>query len=174
MRRWIVPETAVYRVTGLFGDYTPDFGTGIHDGVLGEIRLPGLVLWSLSTTGTTADAPYQVEHAMPMGATLEFAVSPKASQHNDRFTFTAMIEVARACVPDVTATANPFVAGFGEPDGVLSNEDFFYYLLLFSASDPLADWTHAASPGSVGYGIPNGVLNNEDFFYDLSLFAAGC
>lgn len=78
------------------------------------------------------------------------------------------------CVPDLTTTANPFQPGFGQPNGILNNEDFFYYLSLFSAANPAADMTTTAIPGSPGFGMPNGVINNDDFFYYLALFAAGC
>lgn len=60
------------------------------------------------------------------------------------------------------------------PDGIVNNNDFFFYLTLFAAASPGADFTHTAIPGSQGFGLPNGVLNNDDFFTFLYLFAAGC
>ncbi|MCA9287547.1 MAG: hypothetical protein KDA05_03125, partial [Phycisphaerales bacterium] len=79
------------------------------------------------------------------------------------------------CQADLTTSAIAGGAGYGVPDGVLDNNDFFYYLAQFAAGNAaVADLTTSAVPGSVGYGVPNGVINNEDFFYYLALFAAGC
>ena len=66
-------------------------------------------------------------------------------------------------------------AGWGVPNGVVNNDDFFYYLGRFVAGDGgEADLTATAIPGTPGYGMPNGVISNDDFFYYLSLFAGGC
>jgi len=68
----------------------------------------------------------------------------------------------------------------------VNNDDFFYYLTLFSGelgcgvgpgqtrcpSPP--DLTTSAVPGTPGYGVLNGIINNDDFFFYLNLFAAGC
>ncbi|MCA9288642.1 MAG: hypothetical protein KDA05_08655, partial [Phycisphaerales bacterium] len=64
------------------------------------------------------------------------------------------------CEPDLTTGAVPGVAGFGVPNGILNNDDFFYYLFLFSNNDLAADLTTGAVPGVAGYGVPNGILNN--------------
>ena len=80
-----------------------------------------------------------------------------------------------ACRPDLTAGALPGSPGYGVPNGILNNDDFFYYLAQFAAGNlAVADMTTTAIPGSPGYGVPNGILNNDDFFFYLSLFAAGC
>jgi len=80
-----------------------------------------------------------------------------------------------SCQPDLTTGAIAGQAGYGVPNGVLNNDDFFYYLAQFAAGNlAVADLTTGAIPGQPGYGVPNGVLNNEDFFYYLSIFAAGC
>ncbi|MEZ6232657.1 MAG: GC-type dockerin domain-anchored protein [Phycisphaerales bacterium] len=79
-----------------------------------------------------------------------------------------------ACEPDLTTGAIAGVPGYGVPNGVLNNDDFFYYLALFAANDLRADLTTGAIAGVPGYGVPNGILNNDDFFYYLALFAAGC
>ncbi|MEZ6233112.1 MAG: GC-type dockerin domain-anchored protein [Phycisphaerales bacterium] len=79
-----------------------------------------------------------------------------------------------ACPPDLTTTAIAGSPGFGVPNGVLNNDDFFYYLSIFAVNDPAADLTTTAIPGSPGYGVPNGVLNNDDFFYYLAIFSIGC
>ena len=82
---------------------------------------------------------------------------------------------ATACQPDLTTAAVPGQPGYGVPNGVLNNDDFFYYLAQFASGNlAVTDLTTTAVPGSPGYGVPNGVLNNDDFFYYLSLFAAGC
>jgi hypothetical protein len=78
------------------------------------------------------------------------------------------------CRPDLTTTATPGGPGFGEPDGVVSHEDFFYYLFLFGSGAQGADMTTFAVPGSPGYGVPNGVINNDDFFHYLAIFVIGC
>ncbi|MEZ6233114.1 MAG: GC-type dockerin domain-anchored protein [Phycisphaerales bacterium] len=78
------------------------------------------------------------------------------------------------CEPDLTTGAIAGVPGYGVPNGILNNDDFFYYLALFAANDLRADLTTGAIAGVPGYGVPNGILNNDDFFYYLALFAAGC
>ena len=82
---------------------------------------------------------------------------------------------ASACIPDLTTGAIPGQPGYGVPNGVVNNDDFFFYLGAFAAGNvAVADLTTGAIPGQPGYGTPNGVINNDDFFYYLSLFAAGC
>ncbi|MEZ6232656.1 MAG: GC-type dockerin domain-anchored protein [Phycisphaerales bacterium] len=78
------------------------------------------------------------------------------------------------CAPDLTTGAIAGVPGYGVPNGILNNDDFFYYLAIFAANDPAADLTTGAIAGQPGYGVPNGIVNNDDFFYYLALFAAGC
>ncbi|MEZ6232633.1 MAG: GC-type dockerin domain-anchored protein [Phycisphaerales bacterium] len=78
------------------------------------------------------------------------------------------------CAPDLTTGAIAGQPGYGVPNGILNNDDFFYYLALFAANDPAADLTTGAIAGQPGYGVPNGIINNDDFFYYLALFAAGC
>ena len=79
------------------------------------------------------------------------------------------------CRPDLTTTAIPGSPGYGVPNGILNNDDFFYYLAQFAAGNlAVADMATTAIPGSPGYGVPNGILNNDDFFFYLAIFAAGC
>jgi hypothetical protein len=81
----------------------------------------------------------------------------------------------RLCTADLTTGAIGGQPGFGVPNGVLDNEDFFYYLSQFAAGNAVvADVTAGAVAGQAGFGIPNGVINNDDFFYYLGLFADGC
>jgi len=83
--------------------------------------------------------------------------------------------VASGCRPDLTTTAITGTPGYGTPNGVVNNDDFFYFLAQFAAGNvAVADMTTTAIPGSPGYGVPNGVINNDDFFYYLAIFAAGC
>jgi hypothetical protein len=80
-----------------------------------------------------------------------------------------------ACEPDLTTGAVAGQPGYGEPNGVLNNDDFFYYLAQFAAGNiAVADLTTGAVAGQPGYGVPNGIINNDDFFYYLAIFAAGC
>jgi hypothetical protein len=79
------------------------------------------------------------------------------------------------CRPDLTTGAVQGQPGYGVPNGVLNNDDFFYYLAQFAAGNvAVADLTTGAVAGQPGYGVPNGVINNDDFFYYLAIFAAGC
>jgi hypothetical protein len=79
------------------------------------------------------------------------------------------------CRPDLTTGAIAGQPGYGVPNGVLNNDDFFYYLAQFAGGNPaVADVTTGAIAGQPGYGIPNGIINNDDFFYYLAIFAAGC
>ncbi|MEZ6234399.1 MAG: right-handed parallel beta-helix repeat-containing protein [Phycisphaerales bacterium] len=124
--------------------------------------------------------------AVPVGITLDLAGRPRFfddpdTPNNNGSGTPPIVDMGAyeyqgpfVCVPDLTTTANPFAPGFGEPDGVLNNEDFFYYLLLFANANPEADLTTTAIPGTTGYGTPNGVINNDDFFYYLTIFAEGC
>ena len=79
------------------------------------------------------------------------------------------------CVADLTTGAIAGAPGYGVPNGVLNNDDFFYFLSQFAAGNvAVCDLTTGAIAGQAGYGVPNGVVNNDDFFYYLGLFAAGC
>ena len=83
-------------------------------------------------------------------------------------------EEGPACAPDLTTGAIPGQPGYGVPNGIVNNDDFFYYLSQFAAGNlAVADLTTGAIPGQPGYGVPNGILNNDDFFYFLSQFGAG-
>ncbi len=82
---------------------------------------------------------------------------------------------APACRADLTATAIPGSPGYGVPNGLLNNDDFFYYLSQYAAGNlAVADMTTTAISGQPGYGVPNGVLNTDDFFFYLAQYAAGC
>ncbi|MEZ6232748.1 MAG: GC-type dockerin domain-anchored protein [Phycisphaerales bacterium] len=79
------------------------------------------------------------------------------------------------CEADLTTSAVPSTPGYGVPNGVVNNEDFFFYLSQFAAGNRfVADMTTGAIPGAPGYGIPDGLITNQDFFYFLAQFAEGC
>jgi hypothetical protein len=88
---------------------------------------------------------------------------------------TFMLTGGPTCAPDLTTGAIAGQPGYGVPNGVLNNDDFFYYLAQFAAGNlAVADLTTGAISGQPGYGVPNGIINNDDFFYYLGIFAAGC
>ncbi|MCB9840531.1 MAG: hypothetical protein H6809_02625 [Phycisphaeraceae bacterium] len=106
--------------------------------------------------------------ALASGASTTLVVTHTFGQ-NTPFTATPV------CEPDLTTGAIPGQPGYGVPNGILNNDDFFYYLAQFAAGNlAVADLTTGAIPGQPGYGVPNGILNNDDFFYYLAIFAAGC
>jgi hypothetical protein len=83
--------------------------------------------------------------------------------------------VTPGCDPDLTTGAIAGQPGYGVPNGILNNDDFFYFLAQFAAGNlAVADLTTGAVQGQPGYGVPNGIINNDDFFYYLAIFAAGC
>jgi len=85
------------------------------------------------------------------------------------------LHIRMQCPGDITTGAVQGTGGYGIPNGVLNNDDFFFYLSMYAAGTMhIADLTTGAVPGTPGYGTPNGVINNDDFFYYLSLFAQGC
>lgn len=90
------------------------------------------------------------------------------------------------CQVDLTTTAIAGSPGYGVPNGIVNNDDFFYYISLFASSlgcgsvpgatrcPSPPDLTTTAIPGTPGYGILDGALSGDDFFYYLAIFAAGC
>jgi hypothetical protein len=88
----------------------------------------------------------------------------------------AVISVpARACLADLTGSADPQSAAYGSPDGTLDSEDFFYYLREYAAGNWLvADMTATANPTQPRFGVPDGQINSDDFFFYLSKYAGGC
>jgi hypothetical protein len=79
------------------------------------------------------------------------------------------------CPADLTTTANPAATGYAVIDGVLDNEDFFFFLQQYADGRlGVADVTTTAMQGQPGYGVPDGQLSSDDFFYYLTLFAGGC
>jgi hypothetical protein len=103
------------------------------------------------------------------------SVDPFESTSQAETTAIDNVVLEYTCRPDLTTGAVAGQPGYGVANGILNNDDFFYYLAQFAAGNlAVADLTTGAVPGQPGYGVPDGVLNNDDFFYYLSLFAAGC
>ncbi|MEZ6234530.1 MAG: GC-type dockerin domain-anchored protein [Phycisphaerales bacterium] len=83
--------------------------------------------------------------------------------------------VTPPCPADLTTGAVVGQPGYGVPNGVVTNDDFFYFLAQFAAGNlAVCDLTTGAVSGQPGYGVPNGAITNDDFFYYLTIFAAGC
>jgi hypothetical protein len=81
------------------------------------------------------------------------------------------------CPADMTAHATPGTSGYANPNGVVNNEDFFFYLSRFAAGSVVeCDLTTAGAttPGQPGYRVPDGVLDRDDFLIYLALLAEGC
>jgi len=137
----------------LYAYGAPTFGTPGANGLQGTA---GLVYTAYTETGLS----------MPCAA--GFFADPQD------FPFEVLGD-SGGCAPDLTTGAVPGQPGYGVPNGILNNDDFFYFLAQFAAGNlAVADVTTGAVPGQPGYGVPNGVINNDDFFYYLAIFAAGC
>jgi hypothetical protein len=122
-------------------------------------------------TGTFT-APSTGSYEVGVRITRTFLIAGSLFQYVDNFTVNGG---GPTCAPDLTTGAIAGQPGYGVPNGVLNNDDFFYYLSQFAAGNvAVADLTTGAIQGQPGYGVPNGVINNDDFFYYLGLFAAGC
>lgn len=96
-------------------------------------------------------------------------------------------QVPTTCPADLTTTAIPGSPGYGVPNAILNNDDFFFYLIRFTQSAGTCgvlpgqsrcpsppDLTATAIPGTPGYGLLDGVLSTDDFFFYLQLFTNGC
>ncbi len=83
--------------------------------------------------------------------------------------------IPSSCPVDLTTLSTPGSQFYGQPDGIVDRDDFFYFLdQLALANLAVADLTTHALPALPGFGVPNGVLNNDDFFYYLLKYAEGC
>ena len=136
-----------------------------HQGSNGTSRAVDAVGTAISGYGTRFSACWQSLYV------------PAGSGSAGNFSVTKLFSEpgAPVCKPDITTGAVAGQPGYGVPNGVLNNDDFFYFLAQFAAGNvAVADMTTTAIPGSPGYGVPNGVINNDDFFYYLAVFAAGC
>jgi hypothetical protein len=152
--------------------------TGMTSTVLGDE--------SILIGGTTQNGSYVVTFDLPFGGVTGLRLEvmddpslpfngPGRHSANGNFVLTELYVAALPCVPDVTAGAVAGGEGYGQANGIVNNDDFFYFLAQFAAGNlAVCDLTAGAVPGQPGYGVPNGVLNNDDFFYFLAKFAAGC
>jgi hypothetical protein len=163
----------LYAQTGVAVAYMND-GTG----VFGPMYLPqtdsalrAIVIGDVDNDGRT-DVIAEPENSW---AKYVFRNLPPLSRDINNNQIPDECEGLGACRPDLTATAIPGQQGYGQANGVVNNDDFFYYLAAFAAGNAaVADMTSTAIQGQPGYGVPNGTLNNDDFFFYLSAFAAGC
>jgi hypothetical protein len=170
------PNTVVAVVAGGAGN----FGEMVFEGepFLYDPDLGNLLMEIVTPTPATGDPQFGVSRASGSaessrsfsGSSFGAVASPSSALRVE-FTFTVITE----CDPDLTAGAVAGQPGYGIPNGVLNNDDFFYYLAQFAAGNvAVADLTTGAVAGQPGYAVPNGIINNDDFFYYLALFAAGC
>jgi len=172
-RRWLGVERAAFDharvlVSANGGVYTQLWENPVEQAVADAA-------WVLESFGINAVASGATAARVrwTMGTTDSSVIYPGWNLDDVRITGTT--PVSTACRPDLTTTAIPGTPGYGVPNGVVNNDDFFYYLAQFAAGNvAVADMTTTAIPGSPGYGVPNGVVNNDDFFYYLQQFAAGC
>jgi hypothetical protein len=139
---------------------------------------------SVNFTGTLASGPWTppvtpvvaVPNALQSIAGAAFAPPALNGAHFDDVAFKIFgTPGSPVCDPDITTGAISGQPGYGVPNGILNNDDFFYFLAQFAAGNlAVADVTTGAISGQPGYGVPNGIINNDDFFYYLAIFAAGC
>lgn len=84
------------------------------------------------------------------------------------------IAVENFCPADFTHTAIPGEFGYGVPDQIVNNDDFFVFLTLFASQSWRADLTSTAVQGAPGFGDQDFQVTNDDFFYYLVEFINGC
>ena len=150
------------------------FGAGTRPAVLDGIPFAG-------NNGPLAAGRYYLAigaHPMSIGP-FGFAAT-STSPMTGTIRLSVRTDVPASCPPDLTGPAIPGSPGYGVPNGLINNDDFFYFLTVFAQAAGCTtcpsppDLTTSAIPGSPGYGVPNNVVNNEDFFYYLQIFAQGC
>lgn len=81
------------------------------------------------------------------------------------------------CPGDLSTTAIPGSPGYGTPNGVRNNDDFFYYIAQFAAGNlSVADLTTTGAPfpGPPNHGVPDGILDADDFLTFLYRFQSPC
>ena len=84
------------------------------------------------------------------------------------------ITLEHLCPADTTTGAIPGQPGYREPNGFVTNDDFFVFLTLFAEGSWRADLTTSAIPGAAGFGDQDFMVTNDDFFYYLMEFVNGC
>jgi len=170
------------------GDVTAQWFTLIPGNVtlppgMSVLLMPDL---SLRISGPNTPGVYSVTYSPPPIGNItgfridviedaSFPTSGPGRAPNGNFVITELRITSYPCVADMSTGAIPSQPGYGVPDGIVNNDDFFFFLSEFAAGNlARCDLTWGAIPATPGYGFPNGVLNNDDFFYFLGLFAAGC
>lgn len=94
------------------------------------------------------------------------------SIEDERFVGTPIITAT--CPADMTGSDDPSDPGFGIPDEVVNQIDFFYYHRMYQAGDPSADFTSSEERTDPAYGIPDGIVDPMDLAYFLDRFDEGC
>lgn len=105
---------------------------------------------------------------------IDIRVFDAAELHTPSPIYRMRIALDTFCPADFTDTAIPGTPGYGIPNNIVNNDDFFVYLTLFSQGSWRADLTTTAIPGTPGFGDPDGMVTNDDFFYYLQEFINGC
>lgn len=150
-----------------------------YDPVRGTSTIVSTLEWDEPVVIETADNP-AVQTQRVVIRSVGAASEPMASGQftlvfDGQATPVMSLAMVAACPADLTHGAIAGVPGYGTPDGVIDNDDFFSYLTKFSAGNvTVADLTHGAVPGQAGYGIPNAFISNDDFFYYLAQYRLGC
>jgi sugar lactone lactonase YvrE len=172
------PDTSTMYATHSTDDslYTIDLNTGAATlvGPLGYLGTQQGLAWNPDN-----DTMYMIDNNTDSLYTLDLqtglATAVGATTIGNALGLLWVPDSGPTCAPDLTTGAIAGQPGYGVPNGVLNNDDFFYYLAQFAAGNvAVADLTTGAIQGQPGYGVPNGIINNDDFFYYLGIFAAGC
>jgi hypothetical protein len=129
-----------------------------------------------SALGTIAGA--QSPHLVVAGATFEASGVYDCVATNDCGQSVSTPSVVSVhCRADLSTGAIPGQPGYGQPDGRVTNDDFFYYLAAFAAGNlGVADLTTTGAPlpGTPGHGVPDGRLDTDDFITFLTWFGSMC
>ena len=102
-RRWISDVNGETDISGIVGDFS-GYDLPSQDGVLAEILVDGVSIWSLQTDGHLHEIPYATSATVSVGSTVDFLVKPGATDYSDQFTFTAVIRTPDpAGVPEASS-----------------------------------------------------------------------
>jgi uncharacterized protein YunC (DUF1805 family) len=90
-RQWTSTVSGLVGISGLVGDYSA-YDNPDQDGVLAELLVDGNLIWSLQTDGHLHEIPYATSAMVSVGSTVDFIVKPGATDYDDQFTFTGVIQ----------------------------------------------------------------------------------
>lgn len=80
-----------------------------------------------------------------------------------------------SCPGDFTGASDPNDPTYGEPDGDIDGDDFFFFLEAFAAGElATCDLTGSSDPNDPSFGEPDGDCDADDFFRFLEFIAEGC